>query len=325
MKKITALSTALILSFNAAFGIPPGGKKEWLDYEDAKKDDPDFMIQGEYALDDGCNKGKWGVQVVGMGNGKFDAYVLEGGLPGAGWDRSKKRIKTTGSADALKSGDGKTTAVIKDGSITVSQDGKEIAKLPRVERESPTLGKKPPKGAIVLFDGKNADEWHGGKMYKDRLQANVKSKRTFRDYHCHIEVLTTYEPFDRGQGRSNSGVYHQGRFETQVLDSFGLDGKMNEFGGIYSIAAPKLNMCFPPLRWQTYDVDFTAAKFKDGKKVKNAFITVRHNGVVIHDNQELTHTTTAAPNRKYDDTPGYFYFQGHGNNVMYRNVWVVEK
>jgi hypothetical protein len=260
-----------------------------------------------------------------MGNGKFDAYVLEGGLPGAGWDRSKKRIKTSGTADALKSADGKTTAVIKDGSITVSQNGKEIAKLPRVERESPTLGKKPPKGAIVLFDGKNADEWHGGKMYKDRLQANVKSKRTFRDYHCHIEVLTTYEPFDRGQGRSNSGVYHQGRFETQVLDSFGLDGKMNEFGGIYSIAAPKLNMCFPPLRWQTYDVDFTAAKFKDGKKVKNAFITVRHNGVIIHDNQELTHTTTAAPNNKYDDTPGYFYFQGHGNNVMYRNVWVVEK
>jgi hypothetical protein len=322
MKKTALLLASLLFTLNAAFGVKPGGKKEWLDYEDAKKDDPDFMIQGEYGS---AECGKWGLQVVAMGDGKFDAYILEGGLPGAGWDRSKARVKTSGTADSLKSADGKHTAIIEGGQASISKEGKELAKLPRIERESPTLGLEPPKGAIVLFNGKNTDEWQNATMYKDRLKAETKTKREFRDYSCHIEVLTTYEPFDRGQGRSNSGVYHQGRFETQVLDSFGLDGKMNEFGGIYSIAEPKVNMCFPPLRWQTYDVDFTAAKFKDGKKVKNAFITVRHNGVVIHENQELGHTTTAAPNGKYEDTPGYLYFQGHGNNVMYRNVWVVEK
>ena len=324
MKKTILLITSLSIVFNAALGVKPGGKKEWLDYEDAKKDDPDFSIQGEYGSP---KKGgaKWGVQVVALGNGKFDAFILEGGLPGAGWDRTKSRTKTSGTAAALKSSDGKLTAVIEDGKITVSNDGKKAAVLPRIERESPTLGQKAPKGAIILFDGSNTDEWHNAKMYKDRLMAETKSKRKFRDYQCHIEVMTTYEPFDRGQGRSNSGVYHQGRFETQVLDSFGLEGRMNEFGGIYSIAAPKLNMCFPPLRWQTYDVDFTAAKFEGDKKVKNAFITVRHNGVIIHDNQELGHTTTAAPIRKYDDTPGFLYFQGHGNRVMYRNVWVLEK
>ena len=96
-----------------------GGKKEWLDYEDAKKDDPDFSIQGEYGS---AKKGgaKWGVQVVALGNGKFDAFILEGGLPGAGWDRTKSRTKTSGTAAALKSSDGKLTAVIEDGKITVS-------------------------------------------------------------------------------------------------------------------------------------------------------------------------------------------------------------
>ncbi|MBT5379497.1 MAG: DUF1080 domain-containing protein [Opitutae bacterium] len=324
MKKPILIIISILFTFNAVLGIKPGGKKEWLDYEDALLGDPDFSILGEYgsAKEGGA---KWGAQVVAMGDGKFDGYILEGGLPGAGWDRSKKRVKTSGTTDALKSKDGKFTAVIKDGKITISEEGKKLATLSHTERESPTLGKKAPKGAVVLFDGSNTDEWINPRLYKDRLMAETKSKRKFRDYTCHIEVMTTYEPFDRGQGRSNSGVYHQGRFETQVLDSFGLEGRMNEFGGIYSIAAPRLNMCFPPLRWQTYDVDFTAAKFKDGKKTKNAFITVRHNGVVIHENQELDHTTTAAPNRKYDDTPGFLYFQGHGNKVMYRNVWVLEK
>ena len=303
MKKPILIIISILFTFNAVLGIKPGGKKEWLDYEDALLGDPDFSILGEYgsAKEGGA---KWGAQVVAMGDGKFDGYILEGGLPGAGWDRSKKRVKTSGTTDALKSKDGKFTAVIKDGKITISEEGKKLATLSHTERESPTLGKKAPKGAVVLFDGSNTDEWINPRLYKDRLMAETKSKRKFRDYTCHIEVMTTYEPFDRGQGRSNSGVYHQGRFETQVLDSFGLEGRMNEFGGIYSIAAPRLNMCFPPLRWQTYDVDFTAAKFKDGKKTKNAFITVRHNGVVIHENQELDHTTTAAPNPAEPPPPG---------------------
>ena len=81
-------------------------------------------------------------------------------------------------------------------------------------------------------------------------------------------------------------------------------------------------MCFPPLVWQTYDIDFTAAWFSKGKKTKNAFMTVRHNGVVIHDKLELPKRTTASP-LKEGPEPGFVYLQNHGNPVRYRNIWVL--
>ena len=119
-------------------------------------------------------------------------------------------------------------------------------------------------------------------------------------------------------------MYIQSRYEVQILDSFGLEGKNNECGGIYSIAEPDVNMCFPPLTWQTYDYEFTAAKYDDeGTKTENARVTIRHNGVVIHDSLELPHGT---PGRaKEGPGPAPLYLQGHGNPVVFRNIWAVEK
>lgn len=99
---------------------------------------------------------------------------------------------------------------------------------------------------------------------------------------------------------------------------------MNETGGIYSIKAPDFNMCFPPLTWQTYDIDFTAAEFKDGKKVKNGRMTVALNGVVVQDKVELTHRTTASPLEEGPED-GPVYLQNHGNPIVYQNIWVIEK
>ena len=87
-----------------------------------------------------------------------------------------------------------------------------------------------------------------------------------------------------GQGRGNSGVYVQGRYEVQVLDSYGLKSKDNDCGGIYSVAAPLVNACKAPTVWQSYDIEFHAPKCEDGKKTEPAVMTVYHNGVKIHDN-----------------------------------------
>ena len=147
---------------------------------------------------------------------------------------------------------------------------------------------------------------------------------TFGDHHLHIEFQLPFMPNEQGQRRGNSGLYVQGRYEVQVLDSFGLDGKDNECGGIYQVSEPDVNMCLPPLAWQTYDVDFTAAKYDDeGNKVKNARVTVRHNGVVIHDDIELPNATPGR-HREGVENKGVF-LQDHGNPVAFRNIWVVEK
>ena len=215
---------------------------------------------------------------------------------------------------------------VKRGVMKVeSHDGEDYGQLEKVVRKSPTLGAKPPANATVIFDGSSVDGLNGGKIVEEDLLAatNVESKAKFGDHKLHVEFRTPFMPKSRGQGRGNSGVYVQSRYEVQVLDSFGLDGKDNECGGIYSVSEPAVNMCLPPLSWQTYDIDFTAARYDGDKKVKNARITVRHNGVVIHDDIELPQGTPGRhPEGPEDDA---VFLQDHSNPVVFRNVWAVEK
>jgi hypothetical protein len=157
------------------------------------------------------------------------------------------------------------------------------------------------------------------------LEQGALSTDTFQDFKIHIEFLLPYMPEARGQARGNSGYYIQGRYEVQMLDSFGLEGLDNECGGIYRVARPDVNMCFPPLAWQTYDVEFTAAKFDSaGNKTAPAHAKVLHNGVLIHD-RELPQMTPGGPLKTEDATPGPVFLQDHGNPVRYRNIWVVKK
>jgi hypothetical protein len=324
---ICGLSALLILAVLPAAAA--NKNKAWTDTATALKDDPDFSIQGEY----GSTKGgaTVGVQVVALGDGKFEAYVLQGGLPGQGWTREKTRTALKGSRDGKKitfSSPGKQiSATISDGKLLLTGVGEKELTLPRIERSSPTLGAKAPERAVILFDGGSADHWEKGHVENGFLLATgCTSKPLFTDYVAHLEFRTPYKPYARGQGRDNSGIYWGGRWETQILDSFGLEGKDNECGGIYSISEPILSMCLPPLAWQTYDVDFTAAKFDaDGKRTTWPRITVRLNGVVVHDNLELAKDlTTSAPAKGPLKSPeGPIFLQHHGNPVVYRNIWVV--
>lgn len=268
----------------------------------------DFQAQGEYEGTIG-ERGKFGVQVVALGDNKFDLYFLQGGLPGAGWD-GKVRLRVPGDRDGMKVKFGSKgyRGEILEGQIKGGTEADEKFAFKKVERKSKTLGLQPPKDAVVLFDGKSADEWKNGKLVEGKyLNWGVSSKKSFSTGKYHIEFRTPFQPKARGQGRGNSGVYLMGR-EIQVLDSFGLTGANNECGGFYGNAKPAVNMCLPPLSWQTFDVEITAGP--NG----NALATVWHNGVKIHENFDLGRKANQAAT---------INLQNHGNPVYYQNIWVV--
>jgi len=312
--------------------------------KDAAKD-PDFAIQGEYegTLTVGGEEGKIGVQVIANGQGEFTVKLLKDGLPGAGWSGkgSKKYTATTDAGKvSVRNEDKAPAGTIAAGKIEIKDSGGTIT-AKRVERKSKTLGEKPPQGAVVLF-GTEGDEknWSNGRLMElsdgkfltvakikksdgKEQGGNITTKEKFGAFKAHLEFRLPWMPNSTGQGRGNSGVYLQDRYECQVLDSFGLNGENNECGGIYTQHKPLVNMCLPPLVWQTYDIEFTPAEFgADGKKTKNGRTTIFHNGVKIHDNVEFPKECPGG--KKEEATPGPFQFQDHGDPVIYRNVWVVE-
>lgn len=329
------LAPMLALLFTVAASAKPTGNPV---FTDPAATDEDFPFQGEYSgvVRHESGESPFGVQVIALGDGKFDAVAYPGGLPGDGWTPPEK-IRGTGTRngdrvriEGVDLGGTKRQGEIHGGKLVVLDDaGKPIAELPKVERKSPTLGAKPPEGAILIFDGDGpVDETTtlvDPKITDDGLlMQGVVTKEAFGDATWHIEFRLPYQPKDRGQGRGNSGAYFQGRYEVQMLDSFGLEGKNNECGGVYSVAPPRVNMCFPPLTWQTYDVEVTSPRYEADKKVSDARLTVRHNGVLIHEDIEVPKITPSGRNGP-DKTRGPLYLQDHGNPVRYRNIWVVPK
>jgi hypothetical protein len=320
MKSLTLLSLMLAVSVFAADEKPKAQPKPT--FTDPAKAGQDYVDQGEFKNDWG------GAQIIALGNDNFRMVTYRGGLPGDGWDKEfKQEINGKRAGDKIVfTSTNNYRAELAGGKITIQSDAGGPWTMEKVERKSPTLGAKPPAGAVVLFDGGNSDEWKGGHVdERHLLQAGTTTKKVFTNFTLHLEFLLPFKPLDRGQDRGNSGVYLQDRYECQVLDSFGLKGENNECGGFYTLAKPAVNMCFPPLTWQTYDIDFTAAQWdENGKKTKNAVTTVKHNGVVIHDNVELKKET---PGGGMKEVPagGGIQLQGHGNPVFYRNIWIVPK
>jgi hypothetical protein len=289
---------------------------------DAKAAGPDFAIQGEYVgtiADD-----KFGAQVIARGRGQFEMVLLPGGLPGAGWTGKDRQSVMGETANGLTqfAAEG-IEAAIAEGHLAVNVNSSS-GNLKKVQRQSPTLGQQPPEVATVLLGGTDLSAWNPARPEDGELMGvGTRTKAVFADFTLHLEFRTPFMPESTGQGRGNSGMYLQDQYECQILDSFGLEGLDNECGGIYKNARPLVNMCLPPLSWQTYDVEFTSAKFSaDGKQLSPAKCTIHHNGVLIHDQLELQVTPGGGRN---DARPGALYLQDHGDAVRFRNIWIVER
>ncbi len=217
---------------------------------------------------------------------------------------------------------------------TIERIWRDYAEPPQVKVEF-----NKPEDAITLFDGAKFSHWQrqgegeiGWKATDDGAvqivpkSGSIMTKRDFTDFMMHAEFKTPQMPPEvTGQGRGNSGIYIQRRYELQILDSFGLEPKFNECGSIYRFKAPDRNVCKKPGVWQTYDILFHATRWTgtgaDAKKVQNARITVFHNGVLIHDDVQIPNKTGAG--QQEAPSAGPILLQDHGNEVSFRNLWIV--
>lgn len=199
-----------------------------------------------------------------------------------------------------------------------------------------TMGKAGPKNANVLFDGTSLSNWtkldgmpaewivEDGAVQVVPGTGDICTKELFGDHYLHLEFKLSDMPDATGQAKSNSGVFLQGRYEIQVLDSSGLAiPGFADCGAVYDQYAPLTNACMAPLTWQAYDVIFRAPRC-EGKVVKErARVSVVHNGIIIHNNVELP-GMTGAPSDDNVQLPGHLRLQDHGNVVWFRNIWAVE-
>jgi len=209
----------------------------------------------------------------------------------------------------------------------------------------------PPSDAIILFDGKNEDEWvsaqdhtparwvvHDGILTVSKAPGvgNIETKRRFKDYQLHIEYRIPADITGSGQGRGNSGVFLASTgpgddgYELQVLDAYNNPTYVNGMGGsIYKQSIPLVNPARKPGEWQSYDVVWTAPTFNDDGSLKTpAYVTVLFNGVLVQNHFQLKGQTLYIGQpfyKAYDRAP--IKLQAHGDKsepLSFRNIWVRE-
>ncbi|PHI18516.1 hypothetical protein CEQ90_17540 [Lewinellaceae bacterium SD302] len=209
---------------------------------------------------------------------------------------------------------------------------------PRIVTSGKTMN-TPPSDAIVLFDGKNTDAW--SKLNGDAIEwtiegdalvvkpgsGDIMTRRKFSDFQLHIEFRTPAVVDGEGQGRGNSGVFLQRRYEVQVLDNYENKTYSNgQAGSLYKQTPPLVNASRQPGTWQTYDIIYTAPVFnKDGLKTRSAYVTVLHNGVIVQHHTEIKGTTEYIGwPKNIAHGPDGIQLQDHGNLTAFKNIWIRE-
>ncbi|MCL4545583.1 MAG: DUF1080 domain-containing protein [Chloroflexi bacterium] len=193
-----------------------------------------------------------------------------------------------------------------------------------------------PSDAIVLFSGTSLESWHhkdgsparwkveNGCMEVTPRTGNIITNTEFGDCQLHLEWAAPSAVAGQSQGRGNSGVFLMGRYEVQVLDCYNnptyADGTT---GAIYGQYPPLVNACRKPGEWQTYDIVWEAPRWDGDKLVSPAYLTLFHNGVLLHNHRALLGPTTHRAVLPYAPHPsvGPLELQDHGNPMRFRNIW----
>ncbi|QDU80544.1 hypothetical protein Pla110_22750 [Polystyrenella longa] len=292
----------------------------------------DLFFQGEYTGNITTTLAQthyenYGLQVISLGDGLFEGLLYVGGLPGSGWNGVNRTLlqgrKIAGTVQLA--GAAAEVQIIKNQYALVSWHGyPATGYLSKVDRFSPTLGAEPMPGALILFNGEDNGQLAEPQITEEGLlMEGTETTGVFEDFYLHIEFKLPYMPYARGQARANSGVYIQSRYEVQILDSFGRIPEFNFCGALYRQKTPDINMCLPPLLWQTYDMRFKHAKFDvTGNKISDANLTVWHNGIKIQDNVSIE--TKTGSGQLEGNFPLPTKFQDHSDPVRFRNMWIVD-
>ena len=240
--------------------------------------------------------------------------------------------------------------VVGASAIVVLISGGTLAQETLHPDSTPPLPAPTASGLVKLFDGTRASldsNWRqGGKRPEwtvdpdgmTAVRGDIATVDQYTDFQLHVEFRVPYMPDKKGQSRGNSGVFLQGRYEIQVLDSYGIhEPGSGDCGAIYSQYAPLVNACRAPLQWQTYDISFRAPRFDANTHtmMEPARVTVLQNGLIVQNAQIINGPTHIVKPKKdangvvipppVEDLsiPGPIRLQFHGNTVAYRNIWIV--
>lgn len=293
------------------------------------------IYDGKWSL--GGQTGELTSQIRALGDNQYDGFVLLKKQDGSDFAviKVKSQKGATGSEGGITiTGTNKnielTATIVSDGNMSgkLSSDNQSTSfTAVKVGKRSPTLGAKPPAGAVVLFDGKNTNQIKnfGWKLVEgdamEVTRGDLFFKGDYKNFKLHVEFRTPFMPKARGQGRGNSGVYLWSMYEVQVLDSFGIYPLAdNDCGSIYSVKAAPGNNCLPPMEWQTYDIIYHDG---DGTANNPPTITVYHNGTLTLENVKIPAAMIGKGGAAATPGGGLLKLQDHGNPVQYRNIWLL--